>query len=368
MAGENDELVVEIPSDVIQFGQDADGLPRTDPVAPAKPARAAPDADGAVKTGDRDRRERERLQRERDELAERAARAEQIAAQALADREQASQLVAERTGQTLRAHAAKVYSDYQQIVGAIGAAQTEAQTAEQEFVRASEAGEHARAAAAQRSIAKAEAALAQLESGKVAAESAVREAHDLLNRGATTPSAPAQPAAPPPRAPTPDEWIDTARQAIGDDGADWLRENKQYVTDPRLNKRLLRFVEDYADEHGQSALKEDGFRAALDAKFFPDKGGDGDGLVVEQTRPASSRAAPAAPTPRAKPAAPVSRAGNVFSSRNMGATQVRLPPALARFAREAGLDATKYALGIVAEIKAGKLPKEYLDPDYDHGV
>ena len=68
-------------------------------------------------------------------------------------------------------------------------------------------------------------------------------------------------------------------------------------------------------------------------------------------------------------AAPVSRGGNqFFSSRNMNASQVKLPSDLANFVKQAGLNPTEYALGIVAEIKAGKLPKQWLDPDYDRGI
>ena len=64
--------------------------------------------------------------------------------------------------------------------------------------------------------------------------------------------------------------------------------------------------------------------------------------------------------------APVSRGGNHFSSRNLDARSVKLPPALAKFVKDSGLDPTQYALGAVEDIKAGKLPKNFLDPDYDH--
>ena len=57
-----------------------------------------------------------------------------------------------------------------------------------------------------------------------------------------------------------------------------------------------------------------------------------------------------------------------FSSRNPNAAQVKLPPKLAAFVKASGLNPTEFALGAVADIKAGKLPKDYLDPDYDHGI
>ena len=55
-----------------------------------------------------------------------------------------------------------------------------------------------------------------------------------------------------------------------------------------------------------------------------------------------------------------------FSSRNINAEKVKLPPKLAAFVRSAGLDPTQYALEAVAAIKAGNLPKNFLDPDYEH--
>lgn len=69
---------------------------------------------------------------------------------------------------------------------------------------------------------------------------------------------------------------------------------------------------------------------------------------------------------RVAAAAPVSRSGDVFSSRNPNAAKVKLPPKVAEFVRVSGLDPTKYAAEVVAQIKSGKLPKDWLDPDFPH--
>ena len=132
----------------------------------------------------------------------------------------------------------------------------------------------------------------------------------------------------------------------------------------------MRFADEYAEDHGQGALKSADFVAALNAKFFPDETGN------EEVETRRERAAPEpveeTPKPqrstRSTTAAPVSRGNQFFSSKNPNASQVKLPPRLAAFVKSAGLNPTEYALSAVADIKAGRLPKDYLDPDYDHGI
>lgn len=364
---EGDDVVVAIPSDTIQLGQDSDGLPRTDPT-PEPKRRSAPKTDD-----DKVRRERESLQRERDEASARAQRAEAAAAEALAQRDQAASLLTTRTGQALRSHAARVTSDYQQITNAIDSEKNRSEMATREYTRALESGDHTAAAEAQRIIARSEAAIAQLETGRLAAEGEVRQAHDMLKQENTAP-APMSPAISyqspnsrtEPQAPaSPDAWIDQARGVIGSDGAEWLRDHKEFVTDPKLNRKMLRFAEEYADDNGQGSLTSADFARALNEKFFPD---DADDAGNDRQQRAVADDEPKAQQRRTT-AAPVSRGnGQYYSSRNPTANQVRLPPQLAKFVRESGLNPTEYALGVVSDIKAGKLPKNFLDPDYDHGV
>lgn len=386
----DEDVIVEIPSDAIQLGHDKDGLPRTDPgkeTSVEKPVRrrverAEPDESALAAKA-----ESERVAAlERDLETERAARAaaEDVARAASAARAEAETTAGKRTDQAMRAHwakvnadHAKVSSDYQQIAGAISATQAEALQAEKDYIAASELGDHAKAAAAQRIMAKAEAALIQLENGRTVVErereaaqaeiARVREAFDGMAAQPKAETRPEPKAEPKPQ--TPDDWINTARSALGNDGAAWLRSHKEFVTDPKLNKKLLRFADEFADDHGPDALKSAEFRKALDAKFFPDESDmddddrDDGSAVVETEKPK------VAPKPKATvSAAPVSRGNGFFSSRNPNASQVKLPPKLANFVRQAGLNPTEYALGIVDDIKAGKLPKNYLDPDFDHGI
>lgn len=270
----------------------------------------------------------------------------------------------------MRAHFARLNSDKSQIDGAIQATQSEEANAQAELVRAIEAGDAAKQAAAQRAIAKAAAALAQLESGKYAAEQEIQKAQRLFEeheaaraRQAETPPPKAEPERKPQAEQmTPDRWIDTtARQVLGDHGAEWLRQNKSFASDPKENAKFLRFADAYAERHGQAALKDEAFIEAANGWFFPDRAQNDDEVEPEPVEKPRAQ-------PRAVAAAPVNRNGNqFFSSRNLNATQIKLPPKLAATVRAMGMDTTKYALQAVEDIKAGRLPKNFLDPDYDHG-
>lgn len=382
MADADDDLIVQIPDDSVEI-KPGDGADKTAAAAAEKkePAKRETGWRASSIAKDPDKAESERLsalERERDENArlaqEATARAqamEEAARQAAAARADAESRATLREQQAMRAHWARLESDKNQLEQAIAATQIEAQSAERDLIQATEMGDAAKAAAAQRAIAKAEAALGQLESGKHAAEQqlastrAVFEEH--LRRQQTE-----QDAAPtretqrqePPRQQqlqpqTPDAWIDTtARAAIGDQGAEFLKANKNLVTDPRLNAQFLRFADYYAEKHGKSALKSADFIDAV-ANEFGIAGQSEDDEPEAKPEPVRSR--------RTASAAPVSRGNQFFSSRNLNATQVKLPPKLAAFVKSAGLDPTKYALQAVEDIRAGRLPKNYLDPDYDHG-
>lgn len=391
----DDDVIVTIPDGTVTIGKDAGGAdkaPATDQ-QPAKAAdhdpgwRASPLAKGKADKADRGNAERiAALERERDEAARvaaeahaRASESEARAAAAAEARERAEDLAGKRTDQALRAHWSKLNADHAQISGAIAMASSEAEAAQRDYVAATEAGDAVKAGAAQRAIAKAEAAMLLLERGKVDAEDQIetaRRAYEEHYAAKPEParSAPvAQKSADPSVPRTADEWIDrTAKAALGNDGAEWLRANKEFVTDAKLNRKLLRFADEYADDHGQAALKSSDFIRALNDKFFPEKPEDVE-IVPERGRDRDrvddevsehvSRSKPRASS------APVSRSGNqFFSSRNLNASQVKLPPRLAQFVKSAGLNPTEYALSAVEDIKAGRLPKDYLDPDYDHGI
>lgn len=376
MANSDDDFIVDIPTDAIDIGgnKDAAAAPAKAPKEenPGKPSGVRVSALAKQDTGKAEADRIAALQRDLDQERERAAAAEAAALAAHDARVKAEGTASKRTEEAMRAHWAKIHSEHSQITGAIAQTQSEADIAQKELIAATEAGDAQRAASAQRAIAKAEAALLQLENGRIAAESEIAHTKRIYEgyQPAKIDAEP-PPRTEPKRAPTPDEWIDSTRSAIGDEGANWLRTNKEFATDPKLNRKLLRFADDYADDHGREALKSPEFIAALNEKFFPSSGED-EGEVVEDRRAKERAEVEEAPKPqrqtRTAPAAPVSRGNNFFSSRNPNATQVRLPPRLAAFVKASGLNPTEYALSAVAEIKAGRLPKDYLDPDYDHGI
>ena len=400
---DGDDIVVAIPDDELvdikgsgAAQADATGAP-VNKREKEPQARVSPLARGRERDPDvEDRRKAEAIERERDEArrlaAEAQARADALEARLAAEstaRVQAEDNGRLREDQAMRAHWASLESKKSQLEVAMAAQKAAAASAERDVIEATEKGDAVKLAAAQRAIARAEAALQTLESGVADADRRIEETrrlfseHDeqravtLAERNRLEQERRQKAAEEAERrkqqqqqAPDPDTWINTqARQALGDDGADWLRTNKEFVTDEKRNRAFLRFADQYADDHGKDALKSPEFLDALNERFFPDG-------VEEDEKPARRSRRQAEPDegeverPRSRvAAAPVSRGGNqFFSSRNMNASQVKLPSDLANFVKQAGLNPTEYALGIVAEIKAGKLPKQWLDPDYDRGI
>src|SRR5262249_33094332 len=158
----------------------------------------------------------------------------------------------------------RLHADKGQIESTLVATKAESQAAERDLVAATEAGDAAKAAAAQRIIARSEAAIVQLEQGVQGVDGQIAEAKRLFEeheaRRARGEPKKAEAAPPPARQPTPDEGIDTtARPALGDAGAQWLKDNRQFVTDAKENRRLLLFADLYATEHGAGALKSKDF-------------------------------------------------------------------------------------------------------------
>lgn len=394
----SDDIVVAIPDDEIvdvkgsgAAQADATGAPVNKREVKEPRARVSPLAKDRGEDV-AERRRVEAIERERDEarrLAEEAqARADALAARA--QQESEARLAAEDTArlredQAMRAHWANLEAKKSQLDVAVSAQKARSASAERAIIEATEKGDASALAKAQRELAQAESAISQLEAGLAEADRRIEETrrafseHDqqrealLAQRRQQEQERLAREAEErqrrqaKPEAPDPDSWINnTARQALGDDGADWLRTNKEFVTDEKKNRAFLRFADQYADDYGKDALRSPEFLEALNERFFPD--GQDDERPARRSSRRETEAEPEVERPRARPSAPVSRGNQFFSSRNLNASQVKLPPKLAQFVRLAGLNPTEYALGVVADIKAGKLPKNYLDPDYDHGI
>jgi hypothetical protein len=295
------EVDVEIPVGLIQSGQDADGLIRTDPVTTEEPAPDPKETELETLRRERDAKANE-AETHRRSAAEAAARlAEESTRRTGAEKERD-----ERTAQALRAHHAAVHSEHQQIVSAISGWTIELDAAEAAMRAAREAGDVDQEIKAQRRLAAATQNLATLEQGRPHAEAAAREAAAAVEalvtaRPEPTPKKDEPAAKPEPKQQTPEEWIAGCPDATHD----WLKSHKDYVTDTKLNRKLLRFAEEYAEDHGgMGALDTSDFVKALDAKFFPtqqdkpvtpDKD---DGQDVDVTPAAAARSTPAAPVSR----------------------------------------------------------------------
>lgn len=392
-----DDFIVALPDDEIVHVKgsgaaqaDAAGAPVNKREVKEPRARVSP---LAKDRGDdvAERRRLEAIERERDE-ARRLAEEAQARADALAERAQQeadARLQAEDTArlredQAMRAHWSNLEAKKSQLDVALSAQKAASAAAERAVIDATEKGDASALAAAQKALAKAETAIGQLEAGLGEADRRIEETRRLFSEHDQQREAQIaqrrqqekerlereaeerQRRQAQQQAPDPDAWINTtARKALGEDGAEWLRQNKAFVTDEKKNRAFLRFADQYADDYGKDALKSAEFIEALNERFSPEPGEE---RPARRSQQRQTEAEPEVERPRRSVAAPVSRGNQFFSSRNLNATQIKLPADLVQFARAAGLDVTEYAKGVVADIKAGKLPKTYLDPDYDRGL
>jgi len=318
---------VELPDDM-DVALDGDGLPKTVPKEPTKVAKAE---EPAKKQVEFDAGELDRLRRDLD--AERAAKAavaaEAAAAKAVNEEERRARAgleksLDERTAQAMQSHWARVNADAQAIDTAIGSTKQNMIVLQARIRQANEAGDHDKAGEAQSLLTDAQLDMRELERGKDGISAEIERVRGTLQSMANARVAEPekkkveaevhQPDPTPPKHVSPDEWIDTvAKEHIGDKGAGWLKDNKQFVTDPKLHKRLLRFAEEYAEDHGNAGLKSDEFLGALN-KRFGIKGKEeasaepeDDGVIEVDTNPNPKEAEPAPKAATSAPAAPVSR-------------------------------------------------------------
>lgn len=224
--------------------------------------------------------------------------------------------------QGLRSRWDLVNSELQQIANGIQALNQERDAAKKEYKAAFEAGDAEAAANAQERMALAAADLRTLEQGKVGAEQEVRKTRSIIERARAAPP-PAKAAAPEvereapaEKAPSPDDWIGQVRSVYGAKPADWLNDHKEFVTDKKLNMKMLKFAEYYQTVE-EKPLDSKEFIAALNAKFFPedDEMADEEEHIepeVEQPKPQARKSAPAAPVSRSSsPSQPSSSNGAV---------------------------------------------------------
>jgi hypothetical protein len=367
MTREEQEYIidVDIPDD-IDMEIDVDGLPmvvaREKPKAEPKPAKAvaAPDASPDKAVDDR----LNTLTRERDE----ASRA-RVEAEATANAERAARLKAEGESAegrqvALRAHWAKVQSDAQAIDATIASTKSQMNAARAEFKAAKDAGDTDRELKAHEILTQATHDFRDLEQGKRGVEAEAERVRAAYK--AMTEEAERVPVVEPekkhePKQPTPDDWIDGIRKNVGGQVADWLSTNKQFVTDPKLNAKVIAFSQFYVADTEQP-LNDPAFITALNDKFLPkpkpkiepakeEPDVADDDVEVEQPAKATSSV----------PSAPVSRGSAPGKPSSSGSMKVKLTAEQAAIAPHLYPDAKSpqearqaYALDLVRAQKEGR--------------
>jgi len=376
----SDDYVIEIPVEDMQLGFDTDGLPRVDPGVKTSQDKPAPlkietaDADDvrlpvkpkgiAPKYSDADY---EAAKRRADEAADRASRAEAAVAAERSARADVEKKLSTSTDAANRQFWGRLNSDFDNINGAIALAASEKDAAKSAYKAAFDAGDSNAAADAQDRIAVIAAKMQTLESGKHGIEAKIDETRRVFEADAAAAKEPRHVAEPkndpPQRQMTVDDYIGS--QPRKTTGA-WLADHKDYVSDPAKHKELLTFADEFVKDYGPTQLHTKAFVDALNERFNPTEIETAiEDHEMDDEPEIEVKAAPKA-KPKTTAAAPVSRNANTFSSRNMDGNKIKLPPHIADFVRTSGLDPVSYAQGLVKEIKAGKLPKNYLDHDYQH--
>jgi len=170
----------------------------------------------------------------------------------------------------------------------------------------------------------------QLMGEKAAQLQQLRNGLDAMNSKPKTPEPKYVPADP----------VEAFASRLSATSADWVRRNPQFVTDPRLNRKMIRAHEDAVDDG--ISVDTPAYFAAIEAKLGVSKQtndtGDQYAARVTQRRDA----APAA--------APVSR-GTSNGNRNA----VRLSAAEREAASDMGMDEKDYAKHKIALMKEGKI-------------
>lgn len=360
--------LIEIPSDLIALGEgphDADGLSKTGDVPPAEAPEVQPKTTPKVDPG------LEVAQRRLQEAQERIAAMSKAVDDEKVGRQKAEKDALEANTQAWRSGWAKLHADRDVIHSGFNEATTAQASARRELLAAKEAGDAAREIAATEALTVATSSLQEYQRGKSGIDAEIARYKDPYERFEAAVSERERAPAPKEDEPkpdktakqlSPDEWVDTQAPAAI---RGWLKDNRDFMPGGKRIRSLNRFVDGWLEQNGddRASLDTKAFAAALESEFSTQEP-----TYVAEEEDAPEAAPKAIPKPKAKltAAAPVSRGDALYSSRNPNAKAGKLPPKLAAFVKASGLDPTQYFHGAVADIKAGKLPKEFLDPDYPH--
>lgn len=342
------------PKAQVQVAEDVD-----EPAAVEKTEKSASRVDEAALT--------DAIRKQAELTAERDAARREVEAERAARADIEGRL--RRAGDTAtQAYWAKINADRDLLANSLSFLQGEMDRAEDQLRVALDGSDAAAAAKAQRELATLATKHRDLERGKESADLHIAETKQKITdhyeaAAEAEKRQPAKTEVPAPQKPaTVDDYIATLPTATGD----WLKSHKDYVSDPAKHQQFIAFANYFGAKSGGKLHTSD-FIDALNREFDPNVGrkSDTDG-DVEDDAPKKTETKPA--VRKTATAAPPSRNGNVFSSTNMNGSKIKLPPHIAEFVRSSGLNPVKYAEGLVADIKAGKLPKNYLDTDYQHEI
>jgi len=215
-------------------------------------------------------------------------------------------------------------SNLQLVTGAIETMQREQGILKGQLKEAMSVGDFDRAAEIQEAMSNNAAKLLQLENGREAMK--VKPRQEAVPRHS--------------------DPVEQFASQLSPRSADWVRKNPQFVTDPRLNQKMIAAHNiAVADGH---APDTDGYFSAIE-----------DTLRIRRVEPAQSE--PATESPLSSAAKPVARAAPpaaapVNRGSNGRSNIVRLTRAEADTAKMLGMTETEYAKHKLALQKEGKLP------------
>lgn len=266
------------------------------------------------------------LQKQIDDLR----RAEQLQAQRMQaerqHREDLERQLRDRTSDVERFRGNAEQAQYDSILNAIAAAKAESETAKRDLKSAGIEQDWDRVTDAQERLSGATARLVTLDDGKIAFEARYRERREESPESRPNPQ------------PQQQDAFETTIAAFPDAAKGWLRNHREYVTDPRKNAKIQSLHWDVIDEgHEQfTPAYFESMESHLGLRQ-PISNGSGNGVQVS------------APPTRDVPSG---------SNGNRSSTRITLTPEQREMARISGVDELTYVKGI-QELEARKKNGHY---------
>jgi hypothetical protein len=259
------------------------------------------------------------LKKQLDDLRKANEEANRRVQEEVSARQAAEQRVREREQEVSRSKIRAEDAEYDAILNAIGAAESESEGAQRDIAMATEASDAKAVAEASRRLARAESRLSQLEDGKAAIERAKTAA---IAKAKEQPEPQAQ------RATTVEQYIDQLPNLLPSQ-RDWLRLHPDALTDGRKNTRLQgAHVE--AEDHGFRPGTQKYFNYLEERLGYKDENEDN---VSEDDRD----------EPRVTVSAPPSRNATNPGNGRPSNTRITLTPEQREIAKLSGIDELTYA-------------------------